>query len=104
MQVEKNVRENRERTITRIGTIVRNAEDRFPKLRLLRIFVVLRLFERAIFKGARTLFDTRDETLIAFLFTRRQLFFLFGVVVHLGKPRSEEHTSELQSRFGISYA
>src|SRR4029450_9170225 len=39
MQVQKDVGKNCERTIARIRTIVRNAEDRFPQLRVLRILV-----------------------------------------------------------------
>ena len=39
MQVQKNIGENCERTIARIGAIVRDAKDRLPKLRLLNVFV-----------------------------------------------------------------
>src|SRR5690242_7448333 len=85
MQVKKDVGKNRERTVTRIGTIVRDAEDRFPKLRLLRIFIILRLVDRASLERTRALFNALDETLLVAFFARRQLFCFFWVLVHLRK-------------------
>ena len=59
MKMQKDIRENRQRTIARIGPFVRDAKDRFPNLRLLRVFVFLRFFERAVLQRDGRIFRAR---------------------------------------------
>src|SRR5205807_10277845 len=53
MQMKKDIRENRERTVAGVGTLVRNAEDRLPDLCLLWILVVFGFFKRTILQRDR---------------------------------------------------
>src|SRR5215213_6314088 len=66
MKVEEDVREDLERTVSRIRTIVRNAKDRFPQLRVLRILIFLRLLDSAVLERRRAFLDARRQALIAF--------------------------------------
>src|ERR1043166_5349855 len=102
MQVQEDVRQNRERAVTRIGAIVGDAEDRLPELRILRIFVFLRLVDRALLEGLAALFHALDHAAIIF-FARCELFFLvFWISVHLRQTRMYAPSSSkwLGSPFG----
>ena len=61
MQMQKDVRENCERTITRVGAFVRHAEDRLPNLGLLRVLVILGFFESAILQRHRSVFGALNQ-------------------------------------------
>src|SRR5829696_7179992 len=90
MQVQEDVRKNRERAITRVGAIVRNAENRLPELRVLRILVFFRLFDRALFQGTTGVLDLFDQAPIVAFFARRELFCLFWISIH--RPQSVAYT------------
>ncbi len=83
MKMKEDVGENRERAITRVRTNVRDAKDRFPKLRVLRILVSLGLFNSPILERSTLFTHPFEET--ARLLADGQLlrFFLVRTFVHL---------------------
>ena len=64
---------------------MRNAEDRLPKLRLLRILILLRFIDGPVFERTGALFNALEHALAAALFPGRKLLCLFGIFVHLVK-------------------
>src|SRR3954452_11042889 len=61
---------------------MRDAEDRLPELRILRILVLLRLFLRALFQRSAGFLNSFDQATLVAFFAARNLFFLFWIVIH----------------------
>ena len=61
---------------------MRNAKDRFPNLSLLRILVVLGLFQRAILQRHRRVFRALDQPDVGFFAGYLLRFFWILLIVH----------------------
>src|SRR5262245_3736365 len=78
MKVQEDVGKDRERAVTRIRAIVRDAKDRLPELRVLRIGVAFCFVDGAVLQRAGAFLHPRGQALVA-LFARGQLFGFFWI-------------------------